>query len=133
MELEPIPNLAPLRKVVDWVLYQAGLPYEKQQWVQGTWHASSRMAMSLYGKSKDCGSAFCVAGKVCDDAGIEWDEDGSTQGTLDGRVRSAPELAQEILGITNSERTRLFSASCDEQDIREIAEEIAERAGERLY
>lgn len=91
-----------------------------------------------------CGTSYCVAGHICADEGdsfVAYESEAETGQPVHADLvipRGATEAvsiqtrAQELLGITNYEANRLFEGFNDIDDVREIAEEIANSYGHSL-
>lgn len=124
--IEPVPDLARLRKVVEWVEWQALIPEVDREWDQDRWRTSGALI------GRNCDTCFCVAGKVCDDAGIVWNGVGSDYGILDGITDDAEDHAIRLLGLTGWQASHLFTGSNKASDVRRVAEDIAANVGERL-
>lgn len=126
-------NIPALRKVVEWAEAEAAKPEHLCEWYQGLFvmptSADDPVLSSLPEGSRgtvmarrvtlalDCGTAYCIAGKVAFDSGRAW------------TYSTAGDVAQEELGLTDSQAVWLFSAGNSIEDVREIAESLA---GERL-
>lgn len=131
---DPQPNLPLLRKVVEWAEAEAAKTDGTCMWNQEQWATET-----------DCGTAFCIAGYVCDiqhdtkllskrpalvGKGYTYD-----QVEIDGEVGGPGlwcETAQKDLGLTQMEAENLFSACNSIRRVRRVAQGVAERAGERL-
>lgn len=116
----PAPNLPLLRKVMDWVTEQAGKHYGSSEWDQTMW----------VNGGAECGTSYCVAGYVCHVSGADF-IDGENV-AYQGRVTGAGELARQLLGLSHSESLRMFRGNNRLPDVRAVAAEVAERAGEPL-
>lgn len=114
---EPIVNIPLLRKAVEWVEEQDALPEDTRQWMQDVWGLSEDDRLMEYGHSVGCGTAYCVGGKIAEDAGIDWS------------IQAAGHVAGDLLGLTGLQADELFEPGNTAADIRRIAESIA---GERL-
>jgi hypothetical protein len=140
-------NIPLLRKAVEWAEAEAAKPWEVSEWNQADWVAhpkklwhQTRDALGRFirggerkTKAEDCGTCFCIAGKVAYDVGavpINYNS-GFLNGLmmLDGREEWADQIAQKELGLTDKDAANLFKATNKIEDIRKIAENIA---GERL-
>lgn len=128
-------NIPVLRKAVEWAEAEAAKPYELSEWVQSRYILPSVNDAAFSGmldtdgwawvkddtvrvkKAPECGTAFCIAGKIA------WDTERNTD------YDKAHEIAMDALGIDYHDAGLLFDAHNDIGDIRNIAEEIA---GERL-
>lgn len=117
---EPRPNIPLLRKAVEWAEAEAQKPADQRLWEQRD-----------YVTEKACGTAYCIAGyavaispntKVLDD---DWPVIGGTQIPWHDAGRL-------LLGLSVFEGECLFDETNDIATVREIAERIAARAGERL-
>lgn len=113
------PNLPLLRKALDWAELEAKKPRRESQWNQAMWLSET-----------DCGTAYCIAGYVAHITADINRDDGIGMTTLSGVL--IPRHATRELGLTNGEAAQLFMASNSIADLRMIAEDIAERAGEEL-
>lgn len=133
---EPIPNLPLLRKVVDWAQAEAAKPDHECAWDQSVWKSLVE---------RPCGTAYCIAGYTAQISGGVWSQDGhgelliaepGEEGTRkccnEEHVISPSQRAATLLGLTPNEAGDLFEAENGIADIREIADQIAARAGERL-
>jgi hypothetical protein len=116
---KPMIDVPLLRKMVEWVEEQAQLPESVRVWDQGAW---------------GCGTAMCVAGKVCYDAGWTFGQyDG--QIVKDGKSSYAWNEAPRLLGLTPAQAQSLFIGTIADTPaltaaaVRRVSENIA---GERL-
>ena len=123
-----------LRKGLEWAEAEAAKPIEDCEWHQGRWKAdpkdlthliridpeTSAMVITDIQKSASCGTCFCLAGYLMNEAGIEFNN-------IDGSENE--DKASELLGITPTQGRRLFAGGNSIKDLRTIAETIA---GERL-
>lgn len=123
-----------LRKVVEWVEEQEQLDPNDRSWRQNHW-ALRRSS------STECRTAFCVAGKVVDDAGftVLWGYDPADPDSQDeswgfasfcynsktNQVMSIRDAAADLLGIDSYDADRLFAHYNDAAEIRSICERIA--------
>lgn len=114
-------NIPLLRKAVEWAEAEAAKPPELCEWRQVFW-VSAREYTPAWGawvssmpaeKDPECGTCYCIAGYVVAT------EVGPTP-------HDVPALAASLLGLTEYEAGPLFSASNSIEDVRRIAEEIAE-------
>lgn len=120
----PTPDIPLLRKAVEWVEWQATVPEQHREWDQEVWIIDAKAA------GRDCGTCYCVAGKVCHDAGLDVR---ALAGQHFGKVADVvADVAQDLLGLTLGERYNLFQSGNDATDVRRVAESIAARVGERL-
>lgn len=119
-QLDPMPDIPLLRKAVEWVEWQATVPEEHREWDQGVWIINATV------NGRDCGTCYCVAGKVCEDSGL------NVMALADESFHAVPDAAQELLGLTRAERYDLFKTENSAADVRAAAESIAARVGERL-
>lgn len=121
-------NLPLLRKAVEWAESEARKPQRESEWCQ-RYFATSGQALG-----RDCGTAYCIAGYVAEQAGLQvgvYHIDGDNEA----------KAAQDLLGIDDHDAwgdswgrdgTGLFSSGNTIEDVREIATEIAEKYGEEL-
>lgn len=115
---EYTPNIPLLRKAVEWAEAEAAKEDQEQsEWDQLYWRDVGFRA---------CGTTYCIAGYVCEVSGEEWTS-GVT--TANGAV---PRVAADLLGLGQDDAWALFDAENSIERVREVAERIAERAGERL-
>ncbi len=121
--MNKIVNIPLLRKSVEWVEEQAALPWVNREWYQDEWRRPGHFIINAQGQKKSCDTVMCIAGRIADWHGIEWNSNGYI--AVDGR--SVPEIASELLGIERS--SGLFDVNNTAADVRRIAEELA---GERL-
>lgn len=137
INVTPTPNIPLLRKVVEWVEEQETLT-EGRQWRQATWIVSEQYIGP--GRSSayfNCGTAYCVAGKIAIDAGWTpiWEgaggrgEQAADEVTKNGVTMDVGQVARLELGLSYPQGNALFAGSNDAADIRRNAELIA---GERL-
>lgn len=123
-------NVALLRKATDWVKEQAALPDERREWYQRTWRGPGEDSL------RTCGTTYCMAGYVCEVSGLEWvhpaEHDYAELVYLDGETTNAAVAARRLLGLTELESELLFAGSRESDSIVELAESIAQRAGETL-
>ena len=128
-------NIPLLRKVVAWEEAEAAKPEELCQWLQARYitgqpgetiwyHGDAYVAgdsvvwdSTMWGRSAECGTCFCIAGKAAFDA----------TGNMD--YLAAHDIAKRELGLTETQADVLFHANNTIEDVRRIAEEIA---GEKL-
>jgi hypothetical protein len=121
------PNIPLLRRVVKWAEAEAAKTDGACLWDQGSW-----------AERTDCGTTYCIAGYTVlialPQAEMREDEDecGLLNLYVDGERAWWGDIAASVLGITHEERLNLFAASNNIDDVRFFAEQIAERAGERL-
>ena len=108
--MDTMVNIPLLRKAVEWVEEQNALPINVRVWNQRTWVYNS-----------DCGTTYCVAGKITHDLYPEWSAESVSS--------CAMSVAQEALKLTDDEARSLFQSDNSAVVVREIAEKIA---GERL-
>lgn len=119
-----------------------------EMWYQGLWSTTvltTSEALARSGKIEpqeltvqDCGTAYCIAGfTISQEPGYHVELDAEVIGgnvylreTLNGsRIENHKEIAEKLLGLTNSQAVELFSGGNSVEDVRRIAEEIA---GEKL-
>lgn len=126
-------NIPLLRKAVEWAEAEAAKPPELCEWFQGAYiypsladHAQfawdgkpygTGVNNTMIGRAQECGTCFCVAGKVAYDALVNRDG------------RRAPGIAADVLGLSDEQADTLFYSDNSIADVRRIAESIA---GERL-
>ena len=112
-------NIPLLRKAVEWAEAEAQKPYADCAWHQAAYVLPKEIASGA-GKSRDCGTCYCIAGYVASlvDPGYEYVND-----------MAAPAIALEALGLDAYGDRGLFAPNNTIEDVRRIAEEIA---GERL-
>lgn len=122
-------NIPLLRKAVEWAEAEAAKPPELCEWQQSMWITPrgdepfsvpkyiGTLTTSQRGRSRECGTCFCVAGFV--------------QFQADGIVtEDVADRAAELLGLSGDAQTHpLFTAFNTIADVRRIAESLA---GERL-
>lgn len=144
------PNIPLLRKTVEWAEAEAARDWRESEWNQGMWAVQpdrlsrwamlrDRMGRFVKGgfrrqeqKSAECGTCFCIAGKISYDAGGEpiFDFLGqASQVKLNGETQYISEVARKELGIDRRQAAQLFDGNNTIKDVRRIAEKIA---GERL-
>lgn len=130
------PNVALLRKAVEWVEEQEALDLAglNSEWNQEVWAAyqvklpTGEIAGGR-GVSREyaCGTTYCVAGKVAEWAG--WDVHGYLADLDDPDFITEDHpasIAARELGLNTPEASRLFWHSNTAADVRRIAEEIAD-------
>lgn len=130
---EPVPNLPLLRKILDQV------DAHPETWSQTVWGIQRQV------EGAACGTAFCIAGHAAMMTGAEpfWDKRGGGGGTwvlnlvrdADGQPWEVDAYARAQLGLTEDEAScyrGLFDPGNTRERVQEIAEQIAERAGETL-
>lgn len=144
-------NIPMLRKAVEWAEAEDKKPFYEREWDQGGWARNPeqrRLAADLDGLSgsereqlADCGTAYCIAGYICDMAGDKFVVDPrndymmSSIITEDGRTMNVSRRAIELLGIDQDDSDtvgrafQLFDGGNNIEDVRRIAEELA---GEKL-
>lgn len=142
----PTPNTPLMRKTVEWVEEQDKLSVEESQWRQGDWCTTKVVcdgelfSLQSYGTTVEdlglwagtyeevkCGTAFCVAGKIAYDAGLDMDTQGvivsSEDPHLSGYIgEHCSEYAEDALGLEPWQSTQLFSGSNGAEDIRRMCE-----------
>lgn len=128
----PTPNLPLLRKIL------THIDEHPEEWFQGSWrldwrgispswhHELRRQAPHLV-RIPQCGTSFCIAGHALAMTG-ELGPDGMGMPSSGGWGESA----RQVLGLTTYEADKLFWGGRTRQEIQEIAQEIAARAGEEL-
>ena len=130
-------NVRLLAHVVRWVEHQDKLA--NKTWMQGAWWRQDVADAKADRDDPFCGSAMCVAGKVCLDAGylpvvitasdlpdVQWADQVSDP--ITGRKADFDVVAAELLGINDDQARLLFNGDNDANDIRSLAEEIAGQA-----
>lgn len=129
----PVPNIPLLRKAVEWAEAEAAKTDGTCMWNQ-----------AVYAMNTDCGTAFCIAGWTVAAAAVDAKVTayptgyGSQPGELmmaanpDGTPVNWERKAASLLGLTNGEAWELFGVENDIERVRELAEQIAARVGERL-
>jgi hypothetical protein len=127
----PQPNLPLLRKAVEWAEAEAAKTDGTCMWNQHDWAATSV-------DEPECGTSFCIAGYAVV-AGIPAATLGPPDDTwgvhpllVDGQEARWGDEGQRVLGLTDDERYALFDDYNTIERVREVAEQIAARAGERL-
>lgn len=140
---DPIPDLALLRKAVEWAEHEdlkARTTPEISEWSQNSWRA----AYSKHDQAvrESCKTSYCIAGYVCQITEGNWvglsdmlyakdydDPDyvmrNQSRPTIHARYR-----AQRLLGLTTWEAARLFDGANKINDVKQVASGIAFRAGE---
>lgn len=118
----PTPNIPLLRKAVEWAESEAAKTDGTCLWNQAEYVIDRG----------ECGTAYCIAGfaVVNGVASAEVDAWGLLE--VDGRPRHWHTAGREVLGLSDDEADDLFADSNSITDVREVAEQIAGRAGERL-
>lgn len=122
---QPCPDVPLLRKAVSWAEAEAAKADGTGLWDQSGW-----------AQRTDCGTAYCIAGYTVMTAlpsavAVEGDY-GDLDLFIDGREALWGNTAQELLGLTGEERSDLFSGDNTIADVRDVAEQIAARAGDVL-
>lgn len=116
-----------LRKAVEWAEAEAARPEVDSQW----WQKSYVVSGLKLGRT--CGTAYCIAGYVV--ALVDGPEEAERL-NRDGWGMGAAWVANRasaLLGLTDDEAIpSLFVSNNSITDVREVAEQIAARAGERL-
>ena len=116
-------NVPLLRKMVEWVEGEATKPIREREWNQDSY---------VYrGVAFNCGTAYCVAGKIAIDAGwtpfYRRESSTSTERVeKDGVVMDADDVAKRVLGLEDV--WGLFNAGNSSSDVRMIAEALAGEA-----
>lgn len=134
------PNIPLLRKAVEWVETESQKDARVREWDQTHWIFNRSPQARKMGA---CGTVYCVAGYVAHlegltkvRAGEEWLDPEAVRQRFDMTSLSLgvvmAEVAKRLLGITDEEADALFNGKNDVYRIREIADAIAERAGEQL-
>ena len=111
MDDPPTPDLPLLRKAVSWAEAEAAKTDGTGLWNQ-----------TVYRVDVGCGTAYCIAGWTVYEA----------MGMDVAAPLSVERVAQERLGLTSDEAWELFAVENSIERVRELAEAVAERAGERL-
>lgn len=123
------PNVPLLRKTMEHI------KEHPEHWLQDTYRIMVETGLAeAWGRSfhrqglpLECGTAMCFAGWACDIAGVEWRDDfGGTILVGGGETSSAATMAQELLGITGSQASYLFSAGNTIEDLEWIVEQLIE-------
>ena len=127
-------NVRLLGRAVRWVESQQRLA--SKAWYQGAWWRRDVADARADRDDPFCGSAMCVAGKVCLDAGflpvivtesdlpdVEWAD--QCQDPITGEILDFDVAAARLLGIEMDDARLLFAGSNNVNDIRQIAEDIA--------
>jgi phage gp46-like protein len=123
----PTPNIPLLRKAVEWAEAEAAKTDGTCMWNQVYW-----------AQATECGTVFCIAGYTVTAAlpnavlarSRHFDSDYDLR--IDGERAYWGDTAQALLGLTVDERYALFDGINDIERVREVAEQIAARAGEKL-
>lgn len=122
------PNIPLLRKMVEWAEEQETLTTGRE-WHQGNWFTKEPLGTAFL----DCGTSYCLAGKIALDAGWkpEWDGTGFITATVvkDGEALFVRDVANELLGLHEDQTRWLFFYRNNAARVREVAETIA---GEKL-
>ena len=125
----PTPNLPLLRKCVEWAEAEAAKTDGTCAWDQTTWME----------RDTACGTTYCIAGYAVAVAGHEVGAEVTmcsigccAEIKVNGEPASWVETGATLLGLDYSTALRLFDADNRIDDVRIVAEGIAERAGERL-
>jgi hypothetical protein len=119
---EPRPNMPKIRRIL------RDIDANPETWNQ-----------EFYGHKTACGTSFCIAGHAVNNEGIgmAWakhDCEPFSFGASDTTDhRSIAEVAQDILGLTYSERSDLFDGENDRERVEDVCNQIAARAGEPLW
>lgn len=142
------PDIGMLRKEVAWVREQENIPFasREREWYQGGWWRNSRFKaveilrkkLGIYDpeseahdlvmeEEKVCGTYCCVAGHIA----IQYDPD-YRGGNANRKGIPVEQVAQEALGVTGDEASRLFSGGNSADRIEVTAQEIAQRVGDQL-
>jgi hypothetical protein len=122
----PTPNIPLLRKAVEWAEVEALRPATIRQWRQESYVATEEDRVQIFGHERGCGTAYCIAGYV----GAILHEGYANNSMLDNV--HVEDFAREQLGLTDYQSMRLFRGGNTIQQVRQVAEEIARTAGERL-
>lgn len=117
----PTPNIPLLRKAVEWAEAEAAKTDGTCLWVQQSYITETA-----------CGTAYCIAGYVAAVSPEVTIPSTWSFPQMGGREVPYHEVGQTLLGLTTDEAYDLFDALNTIYDVRETAEEIAARAGERL-
>ena len=112
------PQIGLLRHYVEWVEAQAALPDDERQWDQSGW-------------VNDCGTAYCLAGKVAIDHHPDYQRGAWSK--VGGCEMHISEFAARTLGLAPDGHPhgdvclviQIFSERNSAADIRRLAEEIA--------
>ncbi len=113
----PTPDLAWLRKGLEWAEAEAAKPYPECEWQQDNYGLTEEATAE---KGKTCGTCGCIAWHIDRAAG------------RDSAYIDVSASASQLLGLTPYEAHELFRGDNDIEDLRHVAEGIAARAGERL-
>lgn len=121
----PEVNVGLLRKTVEWAETESARG-DESLWRQSYWC-----------RATECGTAYCIAGRVLEQEGytFEWDEDQiMAVGVVgpDGESGTFRRSAAQLLGITGLEADMLFNAANSLDEVKLIANMILERVGDKL-
>ncbi len=129
----PTANIPLLRKAVEWAEAEAAKTDGSSLWNQ-----------AAYAIATDCGTAFCIAGwtvaNFAEGVTVQpyptgyGEQPGELVSVVhpDGRPVAWEREAQQLLGLTDAEAWDLFEVDNDIHRVRDLAEQIAARVGERL-
>lgn len=123
-------NVDLLRRHVEWVEAQDGLPEGERDWDQGYWLSPKAGSVDesveiLRGRREwDCGTYRCLAGNIALEGG---GRPASGSGVIlpDGQLVWVEKYAAELLGIDRPELAILFDSLNTAVDIRREAERLA--------
>jgi hypothetical protein len=95
-------------QLIDWVDDQVTLAEFERELDMDYWRLTAGKRASYALGDERCGTTFCLAGKICDLAGVEWHDADAKITTPDGRLIDVGRYAAELLGGDLDEAFRLF-------------------------
>lgn len=133
-------NIELLKQAVKWARYEhdtGGTGWDQEQWFLAGPDRKKIEDVDFYGEAfvtvePSCGTAYCVAGWVVQDAGLPIVmREGSTGGShclMDGKITPIAEAAMKLLDINYGQSNSLFSENNSIERIEQFAEAIIREA-----
>jgi hypothetical protein len=94
-------------------MYDLDRLLELRTWAKSGGTTEERFDFGVWARRTSCGTTFCLAGKVCADNGATflWRDGGVTRYVMDkeGHKVSVQKFAADVLGLTGTESSVLFS------------------------
>ena len=144
----PQVNVPLLRKVAEWVAWNASLPEDSTllEWNQGAWitvtsdngyrhtvHNVELLNDPVKRQALNCRTSYCCAGyAVSLDPSVVWVTDTAVTDKRTDQTWEIQDWAAEALGLTFVERNTLFDGDNDAETIQMVVDAVMLRTGEKL-